>query len=124
MAKHLLILPILSLISVIPAHAQTCWTTNSCWTISNESKHPITVTCTSPIDEFVVSYLEPGHHVQRQYDPSYGDGLGLWPAAGVCKARVINSDQEVYTAFETKQWGSALRAKYTQDNQLEIVLQN
>lgn len=124
MTRPLLLLPIVSLISVIPAHAQNCWTTNSCWTIINESKHPITVTCTNPIDEFAVSYLEPNQHVQKQYDPAYGDGLGLWPVAGACKVRVIDSDREAHAVFNTKHWGSALLAKYTQDNQLEISLKN
>jgi hypothetical protein len=119
-----MILPILALTNVLPVHAQTCWTTNSCWTITNESRHPITVTCTNPIDEYFVSHLQPGQHVQQQYDPSYGDGLGLWPVTGVCSVRVIDSDREVHTAFETKHWGSTLFATYTQDNRLEINLQN
>ncbi len=124
MTKHIIMLTVVLLISAVPAHARNCWKTKSCWTISNESKHTIVVTCTNPIDEFTVSNLEPNQQVQKQYDPSYGDGSGLWPVAGVCKARVIDSDQEVHIAFNTKQWGSALLAKFTQDNKLEVILQN
>lgn len=102
--------------------AQPCTGDNSCWTISNESKTPITITCTNPVDNFVVPILEPGQSINRQYDSSYGDGLGLWPVEGMCRMHAVGSDKVLRTDFNTTWWGSSLLAKYTATNELQVTV--